>query len=233
MTSAGSPWRTTRRPPRSASRAARQPARNQRRLAPAGFQSRSSTTNSGITPPPPSRPSAIAAARAWLSARRRSRRNHMIELVTGGVRSRTTSGSPVVRRYPAPRKVTTCITQAPAAGGRRAVGAGRRHDAVVDDVEVGLGDDPRVVKPVPAPLKPPVVIPAPRSSSRGVVVVALPLLAVARCPLPTRSRRTGLARSRPLYSVIRTSAYGAGRLNVTVTVLAPARRCWRRSRSPG
>ena len=62
--------------------AARQPARNQRRLAPATFHSASSSTNSGITAAAGRRGRRRSPpSRAWLSASRRSRRNHMIEFV--------------------------------------------------------------------------------------------------------------------------------------------------------
>src|SRR5262245_7043293 len=63
----------------------------------------------------------------------------------------------------------------------------------------------RLVKLVPAPEKPPVVMPAPKISALGTVVVTAPLLADALVPdadVPTINGATG---SRPLYSVIRRS----------------------------
>ena len=87
--------RAGRRGPRRAPRGTRRGTSGG--CAPAGSHRASSTTNSGITPPSPSLASATAAASVWLSARRRSRRNHMIELppavVMGGLRSRTARGS--------------------------------------------------------------------------------------------------------------------------------------------
>src|SRR6476660_138315 len=80
----------------------------------------------------------------------------------------------------------------------------------------------RVEKLVPALEKPPVVMPAPKTSWPGVLVVTVPLLADEPTPAadePTSNGRTG---SRPLYSRARRSTYGVGALNVTVRVLAPA-----------
>src|SRR4051794_30188956 len=64
----------------------------------------------------------------------------------------------------------------------------------------------RVVKPVGDPLKPPVVIPAPKMSSVAYPVVTFPLLALGAVPAADAVLSRGLDGSRPLYSVIRTSA---------------------------
>ena len=80
----------------------------------------------------------------------------------------------------------------------------------------------RVVKPVGDPLKPPVVIPAPKISSVAYPVVTFPLLALVAVPAADAVLSRGLDASRPLYSVIRTSAYGTGLLNTTVTLFVPA-----------
>jgi hypothetical protein len=80
----------------------------------------------------------------------------------------------------------------------------------------------RLVKFVPAPENPPAVMPAPKISALGTVVVTAPLLADALVPdadVPATSGATG---SRPLYSVIRRSTNGVAVLNVTVTVFVPA-----------
>src|SRR5262245_59529378 len=80
----------------------------------------------------------------------------------------------------------------------------------------------RLVKFAPAAEKPPVVMPAPKMSVLGTVVVTAPLLADALVPdveVPTTSGATG---SRPLYSVIRRSTNSVAVLKVTFTVLVPA-----------
>ena len=77
---------------------------------------------------------------------------------------------------------------------------------------------------VPALLKAPFVIPAPKISSFADVVVAEPLLTVALLPLvPLAPAVTsnGAAVLSPLYSRIRTSGKIAALLKVTVTVLVP------------
>lgn len=59
-----------------------------------------------------------------------------------------------------------------------------------------------MVKPVPAALNPPVVVPAPKINSFAAVVVAAPLLAVAALPLAPAVTSSGLFGSSPLYSNI-------------------------------
>ena len=80
----------------------------------------------------------------------------------------------------------------------------------------------RVVKFVPAAEKPPVVMPAPKISALAVVVVTVPLLAVALVPEAEVPISKGLTVSRPLYSSARMSTEGVAVLKVTVTVLVPA-----------
>ncbi len=80
----------------------------------------------------------------------------------------------------------------------------------------------RVVNPVPEPVNPPVVIPAPKMSSTAIGGRDVPLLALAAVPAADADLSNGVDGSSPLYSVIRTSAYGTALLNVTVTVFAPA-----------
>ena len=63
----------------------------------------------------------------------------------------------------------------------------------------------RVVNPVPAVVKPPVVVPAAKSSSLGVVVVRVALVAVVLVPVAEVVRSRGLVVARPLYSVARMS----------------------------
>ena len=55
-------------------------------------------------------------------------------------------------------------------------------------------------------MKPPVVIPAPKMSSVANAVVTFPLLALVAVPDADAVLSNGLDASRPLYSVIRTSA---------------------------
>jgi hypothetical protein len=55
-----------------------------------------------------------------------------------------------------------------------------------------------------------------------LVVVTAALLLVALLPELADVTSTGLVRSAPLYSRIRTSGYAAAVENVTVTLLAPA-----------
>jgi hypothetical protein len=80
----------------------------------------------------------------------------------------------------------------------------------------------RLVKFVPAAPKPPIVIPAPKISSRAAVVVTDPLLGDELLPDAEAVASSGFIGSRPLYSVARMSTYGVAVLKVTVTVLAPA-----------
>src|SRR5689334_23080924 len=80
----------------------------------------------------------------------------------------------------------------------------------------------RLVKPVPAAVKPPAVMPAPKISALETVVVTAPLFADALVPdadVPVISGATG---SRPLYSVMRRSTKGVAVLKLTVTTLGPA-----------
>ena len=80
----------------------------------------------------------------------------------------------------------------------------------------------RLVKFVPAAPKPPIVMPAPKISSRAAVVVTAPLLAEVLLPDAEALASSGFVGSRPLYSMARMSTYGVAVLKVTVTVLVPA-----------
>jgi hypothetical protein len=79
---------------------------------------------------------------------------------------------------------------------------------------------------VPAVLKAPFVIPAPKISSFADVVVAEPLFTTALLPLvplaPAVTSKGEVVFS-PLYSRIRTSGKAAASLNVTVTLLLAAK----------
>src|SRR6185503_1567572 len=77
----------------------------------------------------------------------------------------------------------------------------------------------RAVKPVPALTNAPVVVPAANSSSLGVDVVTLPLLADELEPTADAVWSSGLTASIPLYSTTRRSTYAAAVLKVAVTVL--------------
>ena len=63
----------------------------------------------------------------------------------------------------------------------------------------------RVVKFAPAAEKPPIVMPAPKISSRAAVVVTEPLFAEVPVPEAEAPTSKGFARSRPLYSRARMS----------------------------
>ena len=63
----------------------------------------------------------------------------------------------------------------------------------------------RVVKFVPAVEKPPVVMPAPKTSALAAVVLTVPLLAEVPVPAAEVPTSKGLTGSRPLYSRARRS----------------------------
>ena len=79
----------------------------------------------------------------------------------------------------------------------------------------------RLVKPAPAAVNRFFVIPAPKISSVGVVVVTPPLLASVLVPEAERLTSNGVLASRPRYSRILMSANFTATLNVTVTLFAP------------
>ena len=93
----------------------------------------------------------------------------------------------------------------------------------------------RVVNPAAAPVNTPWVVPAPKISATGALVVTFPLVAVIVLPACDDVAMNGATASSPAYSVTRMSTYGVERSSVTVTTLAPQRPagCSSRSRSPG
>ena len=77
------------------------------------------------------------------------------------------------------------------------------------------------MKPDPAPVNDEPLVPAPKMSSLAVVVLTVPLFAVAPDPAAPTALSSGVLASRPEYSSILTSGYAAALLNVTVTVVLP------------
>jgi hypothetical protein len=76
----------------------------------------------------------------------------------------------------------------------------------------------RAVYPLPAASFPVATVFAPKINSLALVVVAVPLLALALLPLVPAVTSNPVT---PRYSRMRTSGYAAAWLNVTVTVLLP------------
>ena len=75
----------------------------------------------------------------------------------------------------------------------------------------------RVVKPAALDVNAPEVMPAPTINSFALVVVAVPLVAVADVPAFDAVTSNGFVGSSPLYSATRTSTNGVDASSVTVT----------------
>jgi hypothetical protein len=105
--------------------------------------------------------------------------------------------------------------------GGGAVDARGRDIPVLNDIDIGVGDDPggeaRAGRGVFAG-----GLPAPMISSRAKRVVAEPLVACEDVPADELETSSGLVWSRPEYSMIRMSVDVTALSKVTVTRLAPA-----------
>jgi len=80
----------------------------------------------------------------------------------------------------------------------------------------------RDVQPAPGPVVQLVTVFAAKSRSDALVVTAAGVLLVVPLPVAEAVTSTGLTRSSPAYSRMRTSAKAAGTMKETLTVLAPA-----------